>query len=571
MARWYCQQVLEGKVPACNWEVKACQRFLHMLVEANKPHSEYVFRIEPVLDACSFIEALPHVKGFEGTIKLEPVQCWWLAGIFGFRERETGLRYVRDARLYIPRKNAKSTLSSGIALFCANCEGEPGAEVVISAGSADQANKVYDPIRKMLDIEPDLRIQFRAKDSRDRIAFDATGGYIQPVASVAKNIDGFNPHLVVAEELHAQKQEVVSVLSTAQGARRMPLFLSISTAGRRADGPAWDDWKQCQAVLLGRMRAPRFFVAMYAPDKDDDGLHFNERVIEKLNPLYGVSLNATSLEKEQREARKSEADLNEYKRTRLNIWSRAAGNLISAEAWDACADRKLNLDLLKGFPMYVGLDLAARSDLNAAAFLVQQGDTLYTTGKYWLPRNVERMKDDRFADAFLGWHKEGWLELTDAHGGTFIDGRMVLRDVLAMLEGHNVVGVALDDHQANLMSAEIEAAGYEVYIVRKNAKSLTPATDDLISRVNNPDLFQHDGNPITAWCAGNVVGHWDQNSNVLPKKESPNSKANIDGIDALILANAIRIDNEAGLLGVAEKSRAKPNPYLNRGLAGSAA
>lgn len=543
-----------------------------MLVEAAKPNSEFVFRIEPVLDACAFIEGLPHVKGFEGTIVLEPVQCWWLAAIFGFRERDTGLRWVRDARLYVPRKNGKSVISAGMGLFCANCEGEPGAEVVISAGSADQAAKVYQPIRDMLAREPDLIAQFRSEPplgSRDRIKFMATGGTIQPVASVAKNMDGFNPHLVIAEELHAQKHEVVSVLATAQGARRMPLFLSISTAGRHADGPAWDDWKQCLAVLNGRMKAPRFFVAMYAPDEEDEGRHFDPVVVEKLNPLYGVSLNATSMEKEVREARKSEADLNEYKRTRLNIWSRAAGNLISVEGWDACADRALNLDLLKGFPMYVGLDLAARSDLNAAAFLVKVGDTVYTAGKYWLGRNVPRMRDDRYADAFMGWHREGHLELTDAMGGTFIDGMAVLRDVLAMLKGHNVVGVALDDHQANTMSSLIEAEGYEVFIVRKTAKSLTPATDDLISRVGNAELFQHDGNPVTAWCAGNVVGHWDANSNVLPKKEKPNSTANIDGIDALILANAIRIDHEAGVLGVPEKDREKPNPYLTRGLAGA--
>jgi hypothetical protein len=54
---------------------------------------------------------------------------------------------------------------------------------------------------------------------------------------------------------------------------------------------------------------------------------------------------------------------------------------------------------------------------------------------------------------------------------------------------------------------------------------------------------------------------------VLPKKETPNSKANIDGIDALIQANALRIAYQAGTLEKDGKP-APINPYLTRGLAG---
>jgi hypothetical protein len=57
----------------------------------------------------------------------------------------------------------------------------------------------------------------------------------------------------------------------------------------------------------------------------------------------------------------------------------------------------------------------------------------------------------------------------------------------------------------------------------------------------------------------------------LPKKEKPGSKANIDGMDALIIGNALRIDWEAGVLGQTDKAQPLPNPYLNRGLAGAAA
>lgn len=571
MGVWYAEKVVDGSVPSCRYERLAAERFLRMLRESREPTCEWRFSIRHVVDACDFIEKLPHVKAFSGRIKLEPVQCWWLAAIFGFRDRRTGRRWTRQATLLIPRKNAKSTLSAGIALFCATCENEPGPEILISAGSVDQANKVYTPIRKMIDAEPELRAQFKVTDTRDAITLHAVGAEIRTVATVAKNADGFNPHVVVAEELHAQKQEVVSVLSTAQGSRLQPLFLSIGTAGRQSFGPAYDDMRQCIAVLEGTMKSDRLFCAIYMIEEKDAGKNFDMRVIEKVNPLFGVSLNSDSLEKEIRDAGKSESDLNEYKRTRLNVWTRAAGNLIAVDGWRKCADGRLNLDIFRGFPMFVGLDLASRSDLVAAQFLIEIDNCLHAVGKYWIGRNVPRMQDDRFADAFAGWADDGWLTFTDAHDGTFVDFGAVLADTLEMVEGHRVVGFGLDDYQANHMASQIEGQGHAVYIVKKNARALTPATDDLLARVGNPDLLQHDGNPVTEWCAGNVVGFYDANSNVLPKKEKPNSRANIDGIDAFIIANAIRMDYNAGTLGQSEKDKERVNPYMGRGLAGATA
>ncbi|WP_257839167.1 terminase TerL endonuclease subunit [Phenylobacterium sp. J426] len=304
---------------------------------------------------------------------------------------------------------------------------------------------------------------------------------------------------------------------------------------------------------------------MYAGDEEDKARAFDLATVEKLNPLYGVSLNPVSLEEEIAEARKSEAKRQEYLRTRLDIWARAAGNLISVERWEACADPALTLDAMKGFPLFVGIDLASRSDLNTAQYLSWVGETVYLTGDYWLCEEAERLKDDRFSEAFMGWAQEGWLELTP---GAFIDYKVILKRILARLEGHNVIGVGLDDYQANLMAKEIEDAGYRVFIVRKNAKSLTPSTEDIIGRVNEPARFQHDGNPISTWCAGNVVGHWDNNDNVLPKKERRGSKANIDGFDGFVIANALRLDHEAGVLGKSEREREQVNPYMSRGLAG---
>lgn len=568
MALWYCREVVAGTVPACMEETQACQRFLDMKAEAGTGRAGFVWSDEHVADVCDFIEKLPHVKAFTGTIVLEPVQCWWLAGIFGFRERKTGLRWVRTVRIWIPRKNTKTTIATGVVLYCTNFEGEPGAEAVISAGSEDQARIPYGAIRQTLEKDADLRERTGAYDTKDYCEFGKTDGVIKLAHARAKNLDGMNPHVLLQEELHAQDQDVIGVLKTAQGSRQAPLDLGISTAGRDVNAAAFDDWKVCRQVLAGRLKSNRMFVVMYAASEADKDRCFDHAVIEKLNPMWGVALNPTSIEEEVFEGRKSEGKKQEYLRTRVNWWSRAAGNLISVEKWDSCEDLRLKLEVLKGFPMYVGIDLASRSDLNAAAFLVKVGDTIYTVGRYWLGEKCERLRDDRFADAFLGWAQppHRWLRLTP---GNFIDYRKILKDIFEVLDGHDVIGVGLDDYQANLMATEIEDAGHSVFIVPKTARALTASTEDLIARVGDTALLQHDGNPVTAWCAGNVVGYWDEKDNVLPKKEKRGSKANIDGMDALIIANAIRLDHEAGALGQGEKIKQKTNPFLERGLAGA--
>jgi phage terminase large subunit-like protein len=568
MAVWYCEEVVAGRVPACKEEVQACRRFLEMRKVAQTAVGAYYWSDAHIVDVCSFIEKLPHVKAFEGYIVLEPVQCWWLANIFAFRERGTDLRWIRTVSLWVPRKNTKTSLSVGVVLYCANCEGEPGAEITISAGSEGQAQIPYGAIRATFKKEKEFRDFYQVHDTRDFTEFGKTGARINIATAKAENLDGFNPHMVLAEELHAQSQAVIGVLKTAMGSRRAPLFMSISTAGRDINSAAYEDWRAAQAVLDGRLKADRMFTVIYTASKEDVDKKFDLKVLEKINPMWGVSLNPASIDEEQIEAKKGESKLQEYKRTRLNVWARAAGNLISVEAWNACEDLRLKLEAFRGFPLFVGIDLASRSDLNAAAFLTQVEGRVYTAGKYWLPEKAPRLEDDRFADTFLSWAQQGWLNLTP---GGFIDYKVILKAVLEILKGHNIQGIGLDDYQANLMAKEFEEAGYPTFIVPKRAKYLTQSTEDIIARVNDPQLLQHDGNPVTAWCAGNVVGHYDQNSNVLPKKEKPNSKANIDGIDALVIANALRIDWEAGVLGLSDRARDTPNPYLSRGLAGAAA
>jgi phage terminase large subunit-like protein len=105
---------------SCRWVRLACQRHLDDLQRAAAGW-RYAWNIEmetaegkkyrPADRACHFIELLPHIKGEWAAsgqrIRLEPMQVFFVASIFGWVDRESKRRRFRVADLIVPRKNAK--------------------------------------------------------------------------------------------------------------------------------------------------------------------------------------------------------------------------------------------------------------------------------------------------------------------------------------------------------------------------------------------------------------------------------------------------------------------------------
>jgi hypothetical protein len=68
---------------------------------------------------------------------------------------------------YGARKNAKSTLSSAVALYCLTCEGEIGPQIKCAATTGSQARIVFDVAKKMAERTPELIQAFRLEALAD--------------------------------------------------------------------------------------------------------------------------------------------------------------------------------------------------------------------------------------------------------------------------------------------------------------------------------------------------------------------------------------------------------------------
>ena len=162
-ARRYADDVVAGRIVACKWVRRACQRHIDDLQRsADDPAWPWIFDAARAERPCAFIELLPHIKGKwareRRKITLEPWQAFIVTTVFGWVHRVTGLRRFVEAYIEVARKNAKSTLTAGLCLFMLAADGEAGAEVYTAATTRDQARIVFDDAKAMASRDADMRM-----------------------------------------------------------------------------------------------------------------------------------------------------------------------------------------------------------------------------------------------------------------------------------------------------------------------------------------------------------------------------------------------------------------------------
>ena len=145
----YNELLQSGKIAGC----KRLKRVYAQLVDDIKnPKDNYIFNERKAERPIEFIERFcKHSKGeWAGKpLILELFQKAFISALFGFIDKDTGLRKYKEAFFYVSRKNGKSTLLAGIALYCLIADKEAGAEVYSIASKKDQAKIIYDEIKRI--------------------------------------------------------------------------------------------------------------------------------------------------------------------------------------------------------------------------------------------------------------------------------------------------------------------------------------------------------------------------------------------------------------------------------------
>lgn len=545
----YAADVLAGKIPACKWTKAACRRQLDDLAAA-ETDSAYPFEWRPdkAEHICRFLELMPHIKGeWAGQpISLEPWQIFILTTVFGWCHKN-GRRRFRTAYIEVPRKNAKSTLSSGVALYMLTADGEAGAEVYSAATTRDQARIVFDDAHKMASMEPGFRQRFGVKVLAHSIFEIINGGKFVPLSAEGSTLDGLNIHFAVVDELHAHKTRAVyDVLETGTGARAQSLLWNITTAGSDRSGICYEQRTYVTGLLNTVLRRndglgypvkgtctedDTYFGIIYTIDDEDDWA--DETCWAKANPNYGVSIYPDDIRRLADKAIKTASARPNFLTKRLNVWVNADSAWMDMRSWDACGEPSLNLDDFAGEPCRVSLDLASKKDIAAKVRLFERDIDgqrhYYCFGTWYLP---EAATQDEANSQYAGWAEEGLITTTP---GNVTDYDLIEQDIRDDLARFNVLEVPYDPWQATMLANHLLDDGAPMVELRQTVQNMSEAMKEFEALVL-AGRFHHNGDPVLAWMVSNVVCHTDKKDNIYPNKERDQNK--IDGPVAIIMALA---------------------------------
>ncbi|VTP66820.1 Phage terminase-like protein, large subunit [Leclercia adecarboxylata] len=540
-ANQYARDIVRGKTVACRYVIDACQRHLDDLAKEKTKKFLYRFDKDLAEKAAKFIQLLPHTKGewaFKRMpITLEPWQLFIVCSAFGWVRKGSKLRRFREVYTEIPRKNGKSAISAGVALFCFTCDDEFGAEVYSGATTEKQAWEVFRPARLMCKRTPALCDAFGVEVNASNMNRPEDGARLEPL--IGNPGDGASPSCAIVDEYHEHDTDALyTTMLTGMGARRQPLMWAITTtAGYNIEGPCYDKRREVIEMLNGTVPNDELFGVIYTVDEGDDWT--DPAVLRKANPNMGISVYSDFLLSQQKRAMNNARQANVFKTKHLNIWVSARAAYFNLVSWRNCEDETLTIEQFEGQPCYLSFDLARKLDMNSMVRIFTRdidGRRHYycVAPKFWVPYDTVYSTDtdhQRTAERFQKWVNSGHLDVTE---GAEIDYRVILEEAKAVNRQNPVEESAIDPHGATNLSHHLADEGLSPITIVQNYTNMSDPMKELEAAIE-AGRFHHDGHPILTWCISNVVGkHLPGNDDVVrPIKEHSENK--IDGATALIM------------------------------------
>ena len=420
-----------------------------------------------------------------------------------FAVRDDGRFKNRTAFVGMPRKNGKSALSSGIALW-GLFMGEQGGEIYSCAADRDQARIVFGDAKKMIEAEPELLAQ--SKLYRDAIEIPSTGSVYRVLSSEAYTKEGLSPTLVIMDELHAlPNRELFDVMQLGMGARREPLLLAITTAGVKADATGQDSiayslYQYGQKVIRGEYDDPSFFMAWWEASIESD--HRDPETWKLANPAYG-DLNSIE-DFESAVKRTPEA---EFRTKRTNAWVSSQTAWLPNGAWEARENKR---EVNKDVAVILGFDGSFSGDAS-----VIMGVTVEEEPHVFLVEAWEKQPTD----------SDEWR----------VDSLEVENAIIEACKRYNVKEIACDPFRWQRSMQVLQDAGLPVVEwPSTSAARMIPACAKFYDAVVSEKLTQ-DGDALLARHISNAVVKIDR---LGPRivKEHRGSPRKIDAAVASIIA-----------------------------------
>lgn len=511
-------------------------------------------------EVISFIENLTITIGEDAgkKFKLRPFQKDFISDIYEPADgSKPTKRLVRRAVLSVARKNGKSELAAALILVhLIGPESEPNGEIYSAANDREQAAIVFRAVVRMVEADPRLQqIITIARATKTmfvrRSDLRCAGSKFQALSAEAGTKHGLNPSFIIYDELaQAKTRELLDTLTTSQGARSEPLFLTISTQSHDPNHPLTE---MIEDGLRGE--DPTMVAHLHAANDDCDLLDEAEWL--KANPALGDFRSLDELRIMAHRAVRLPSEEQAFRLLYLNQRVSIHASLIAPADWKACAPAVADYATYKEADsrqfapkedIYLGLDMSMATDLTALV-RVSAGPTSYVKADFWKPEDRLQEHSDRDRFRYDLMVKHGWMRTAP---GRMIDPAFIAHRIKELTETYNVRGLAYDPaYMGELLRClaaigvttdETDGHGLRMVKWQQGFISMGQAVNaferTVVNSTGGQRELQHDGNPVLTWNVMNAVTLGDPAGN--RKFDKTKARFRIDGAVALAMALGLK-------------------------------
>lgn len=526
--------------------------FFNKITEENETH-EFIFDEHRGNLPIEFIERFcRHSKGkWAGQpVVLELWQKAFISALFGFVDKDTGIRKYKKGALFVARKNGKSTIDSGLGDFMLTKDGEGGAEVYSIATKKDQAKVVWEEAKRMVKKSPALNKRIRCLVGG--MYYDATESFFKALASDSNSLDGLNAHFVIADEVHAWKDKnLLDVMYDSMSAREQPMLLETSTMGTIRESVFDSEYEYFTDIIDGYEGKSQTVDETVLPviyELDNPNEWQDEKKWYKANPGLGTIKNIKDLRDKVNRAKNNPSELVNLLCKDFNIRQNEQDKWITFDI--ANNEETYNIEDLFDNYAVGGVDLSSTTDLTCATLLIVKGGKKYVIQQYFIAsdRLEFKIKDDKIP--YDKWEQRGLVTVCE---GAKVDYSKVTEWFLKMKEEYEIVPILVgyDPWNSNYWVDEMITNKFKMLEVRQGAKTMSNPMKQLEADLIEKNV-NYNNNPILKWCLCNTAVKVDDNENIRPVK-GQKQRARIDGTVSLIIAYCVLFEKMNDYLALQEE------------------
>jgi len=436
----YAQSITGYRKVACKEQIQGCQRFLKDL-----KNPDYDFNPIDAEFVIGIIErTFVHMQGerLDGTplrgdpFLLEPFHKFQVYNLLGFYKKGTRIRRFKEAFIFVPRKNIKTSFAAALAWSLGLLERKSGSKVYITAAALKQSLESFNFINfnlEQMGEKENCRVIDNNQEHSITGEFEDGSIYIQALAANPDSQDSLNCNIAIADEIHAYKTpKQYNIIKEAMKAYTNKLMIGITTAGDNMNTFCYKKLEYCKKILDGTVKDEQYYVFICKADQDENGEvdYTSPLEQEKANPAYGVSIRPEDILNDSFQAQNDPQQRKDFLAKSMNIYTSAMKAYFNLDEfrnsdkkyiWTLAELAKLNIN------WYGGADLSKLHDLTAAVLYgtykgtfknddgvneIREVDIIIPHA--WFPVVMAHKKADEDGIPLFGWKDDGWLDMCNS-------------------------------------------------------------------------------------------------------------------------------------------------------------